>query len=277
MAARIRGVAIITKRKSDEAKAAAARIAKMLAAQGVRAFAVSPLKLKGCDELEPDEVKDRADLVFAVGGDGTTLKAFRTIPGNLPLLSINVGGHRGILSEVYTENMERAIRDILAGRGFYDSRIRIQASLASGGSGNKNTFPPALNEILITRADMSRTPTVTVKVLGDEISHRMDGIVIATPTGSTGHNLSLGGPVLHEGMSCLILTPIAPVNKMPQLVIPVEEIVVKMSHKAHIIIDGQENYILKPGQEVRIARHPQDVRFLRLQKKGMRQLAKLGF
>jgi NAD+ kinase len=113
--------------------------------------------------------------------------------------------------------------------------------------------------------------------MGDEIKHRMDGIVVSTPTGSTGHNLSLGGPVLHEGMSCLILTPIAPVNKMPQLVIPVEEIVVKSSHKSHLIIDGQESFVVEAGREVRISQHALGVKFLRLQKKGMRQLAKLGF
>ncbi|HVX03064.1 MAG TPA: NAD(+)/NADH kinase [Nitrososphaera sp.] len=270
--AKIRAVAIMTKRNSVEAKAAAERIVSMLGSKGVSAFAVSPLKLKGTDTVEAEEVKSRrADLVFAIGGDGTTLKAFRTIQGDIPLLSINVGGHRGILSEVDTENMESAIKDILAGKGFYDSRIRIQAF--SG----RTAFPPALNEILITRADLSRTPTISIKLMGDEKSHRMDGIVISTPTGSTGHNLSIGGPVLHEGMSCLILSPIAPVNKMPQLVIPIEEIVVKSSHKSHLVIDGQENYVIKAGQEVKIARYPHDVRFLRLNKKGMRQLAKLGF
>jgi NAD+ kinase len=269
--AKIRAVAIITKRKNTEARAAASVIAKMLASEGVRAFAVSPLRVTGCDTLDPEQIGGKADLIFAIGGDGTTLKAFRTIPGDIPLLSINVGGHRGILSEVYTENMESAIKDIIAGRGFYDSRIRIQASAG------KAPFPPALNEILLTRADLSRTPTISIKLMGDEIRHRMDGIVIATPTGSTGHNLSFGGPVLHEGMSCLILSPIAPVNKMPQLVIPVEEIVVKSTHKSYLVIDGQESFIVQAGQEIRIARYPHDVRFLLIHKKGMRQLAKLGF
>jgi NAD+ kinase len=269
--AKVRAVAIITKRKSEDAKAAAEKISKMLRSAGVGAFAISPLKIRGFTTIGPEEVKGKADLVFAIGGDGTTLKAFRIIPGNIPLLSINIGGHRGILSEVYTDNMESAIKDMLAGKCFFDSRIRIQASAG------KTVFPPALNEILMTRADLSRTPTISIKLMGDEIKHRMDGIVVSTPTGSTGHNLSIGGPVLHEGMSCLILSPIAPVNKMPQLVIPVEEIVVKSTHRMHLVIDGQETFTVKAGQEVRVARYPHDVRFLRLQKKGMRQLAKLGF
>lgn len=268
---KVSAVAIITKRSNAEAKAAAEKIAGMVDSRGISAYAIAPLKIKGVNTIDPADVEKTADLIFAIGGDGTTLKAFRSISGDVPLLSINVGGHRGILSEVDTDNMESEINDILDGKGFYDSRIRIQAFLG------KIAFPPALNEILIIRADLSRTPTISIKLMGDEISHRMDGIVIATPTGSTGHNLSIGGPVLHEGMSCLIISPIAPVNKMPQLVIPVEEIVVKSSHKSHIVIDGQEEYTINAGQEVRIERYPYDVRFLRLNKKGMRQLAKLGF
>ena len=270
-AAKVRAVAMITKRNNAEAKAAAEKIARMLYGKVITPYAISPLKIKGVETIESNDVKAKADLVFAIGGDGTTLKAFRSISGNVPLLSINVGGHRGILSEVDMDNMQSAIKDILEGKGFYDSRIRIQAFLG------KDAFPPALNEILITRADLSRTPTISIKLMGDEKSHRMDGIVISTPTGSTGHNLSIGGPVLHEGMNCLIISPIAPVNKMPQLVIPIEEIVVRSSHKSHIVIDGQDKFIVRAGQDVKIARYPHDVRFLRLHKKGMRQLAKLGF
>lgn len=269
--ARIRGVAIITKRNSADAEAAAGEIAGILERRGVRAFSVLPLRIKGYEAIGPAAVKGRADVVFAIGGDGTTLKAFRTIPGNVPLLAINVGGHRGILSEVDTDTIERAVDDMLKGRCFHDSRLRIQAS--SG----KRKFPPALNEILVTRADLTRTPTFTIRLMGDEISHRMDGIVISTPTGSTGHSLSIGGPVLHEGMSCLILSPVAPVSWLPRLVIPVEEVVVSSTHRSDLVVDGQESFRIGEGEEVRISRYPHDARFLRLHKKGMRQLAKLGF
>ena len=81
--ARIRAVAIITKRKNTEAKTAAEKIARMLGSRGIATLAISPLRLKGCDMIDPADVKDRADLVFAIGGDGTTLKAFRTIPADV--------------------------------------------------------------------------------------------------------------------------------------------------------------------------------------------------
>jgi NAD+ kinase len=268
---KIRSVAIITKRRNQDAIAAATKLAKIFSAGGVSAFVVPPLRVRGCKPLSPEMAEKEVDLIVAIGGDGTTLKAFRMMPGRVPLLSINIGGHRGILSEIDTKNLENAVAEILAGKGFYDSRLRIQAS--SG----KTRFPPALNEIMITRADLTRTPTYTIKLMGDEMTSRMDGVFISTPTGSTGHSLSIGGPVLHEGMDCLILTPAAAVNRLPQIVVPVEDILVRSTHKSYVVVDGQESFKVEAGERIRVSRYRQDARFLRLHKKGMRQLEKLGF
>jgi NAD+ kinase len=269
MAPKIHSAAIITKMDSSEAESAAAKVAKLLNAGKVKVFTILPLKIDGATPVRPDEAKD-VDIVFAIGGDGTTLRAFRIIPGKAPLFSINSGGHRGIVSEAGAAAINEAVGAILAGKYFYDSRIRIQAS-----SGN-TVFPPALNDILITRTNLTRTPVVSIKLMGDEIKQRMDGMVISTPTGSTGHSFSIGGPVLHEGMSCLILTPIASVNRMPQLVIPVEETIIQSTYESHLIVDGQETFRVGADQPIKITRFA-DATFLRLQKKGMRQLAKLGF
>ncbi len=272
MAPSIRNVAIITKIGSSEAVAAAGRVARLLNKSKVKTYAVLPLKIEGNASVTPEELKDaELDLVFAIGGDGTTLRAFRVIPGKAPLFSINSGGHRGILSEADASMIDEVVAAILAGRYFYDSRTRIQASAG------KKAFPPALNDVLITRVSLTRTPLVSIRLMGDEIKQRMDGIVVSTPTGSTGHSFSIGGPVLHEGMSCLILSPLASVNRMPQLVIPVEEITVQSTYDSHLIIDGQETFKVEADQSIRISRFPDDAVFLRLQKKGMRQLAKLGF
>lgn len=268
---KIRSVAIITKRNNPDAIAAATKIAKIFSTGQVSAFTVPPLRLKGCRSLAPEMVEETVNLVVAIGGDGTTLKAFRIMPGRVPVLSINIGGHRGILSEIDTTNLEDAVTEILAGKGFNDSRLRIQAS--SG----RTRFPPALNEIMIVRTDLTRTPTYTINIMGDEISSRMDGIFISTPTGSTGHSLSVGGPILHECMDGLILTPVAPVNRLPQIVVPVEDMTIKSTHKSNVVIDGQENFKVEAGEKIRISRYRQDARFLRLHKNGMRQLEKLGF
>jgi NAD+ kinase len=272
MAPNIRSVTIITKKDNSEAEAAAGRVAGLLVKNKIKVYCVLPLKIDGATPVREEELKDaKLDLVFAIGGDGTTLRAFRTVPARAPLFSINSGGHRGILSEVGADSIDQAIDAILAGKYFYDSRIRIRASV------DGKVLPPALNDILITRVSLTRTPLVSIKLMGDEIKQRMDGIVVSTPTGSTGHSFSIGGPVLHEGMSCLILSPIASVNRMPQLVIPVEDIVVQSTHESHIIIDGQETFRADADRPIKISRFADDATFLRLQKKGMRQLSKLGF
>ncbi len=268
----IRNVAIMTKIGSSEADSAAIKMSKLLGKSKVHVHSVLPLVIDDAMPVRPEELKDiNPDLVFAIGGDGTTLRAIRTIPGKVPLFSINSGGHRGVLSEISAESIDEAINAILAGKYVYDSRIRIQASV------NGKVFPPALNDILIIRVSLTRTPLLSIMLMGDKIKQRMDGIVVSTPTGSTGHSFSVGGPVLHEGMSCLVLTPIASVNRMPQLVIPVEEILIQSTHESHLIIDGQETFKINAGEPIKILRFSNDAIFLRLQKKGMRQLAKLGF
>jgi NAD+ kinase len=268
----MRNVAIMTKTGSSEADSAAIKVSKLLGKSKVHVHSVLPLVIDDAMPVRPEELKDiNPDLVFAIGGDGTTLRAFRTIPGNVPLFSINSGGHRGVLSEISAESIDEAINAILAGKYVYDSRIRIQASV------NGRVFPPVLNDIFIIRVSLTRTPLLSIMLMGDKINQRMDGIVISTPTGSTGHSFSVGGPVLHEGMSCLVLTPIASVNRMPQLVTPLEEILIQSTHELHLIIDGQETFKINAGEPIKILRFSNDAIFLRLQKKGMRQLAKIGF
>jgi NAD+ kinase len=268
----MRNVAIMTKTGSSEADSAAIKVSKLLGKSKVHVHSVLPLVIDDAMPVRPEELKDiNPDLVFAIGGDGTTLRAFRTIPGNVPLFSINSGGHRGVLSEISAESIDEAINAILAGKYVYDSRIRIQASV------NGRVFPPVLNDIFIIRVSLTRTPLLSIMLMGDKINQRMDGIVISTPTGSTGHSFSVGGPVLHEGMSCLVLTPIASVNRMPQLVTPLEEILIQSTHESHLIIDGQETFKINAGEPIKILRFSNDAIFLRLQKKGMRQLAKIGF
>jgi NAD+ kinase len=272
MALNMQNVAIITKIGSSEADGAAIKVTNLLNRRKINVYSVLPFIIEDATPISSNELKEiKLDLAFAIGGDGTTLRAFRMIPGRVPLFSINSGGHRGILSDIDARSIEEAITTIVAGKYFYDCRIRIQASI------NGKLFPPVLNDILIIRVNLTRTPLLSVMVMGDEIKQRMDGIVISTPTGSTGHSFSVGGPVLHEGMSCLSLTPIASVNRMPHLVLPLEEILIRSTHESHMILDGQEMFKVRADEPISILRCSDDAVFLRLHKKGMRQLTKLGF
>ena len=161
MAPNIRNVAIITKIGSNEADSAAIKVATLLNKRKIKVHCVLPFVIEDATPIKPDELKDiKPDLVFAIGGDGTTLRAFRAVSGKVPLFSINSGGHRGILSEIDTESIDGAVNTILAGRYFYDCRIRIQASV------NGKLFPPVLNDILIIRVNLTRTPLLSLTVMG---------------------------------------------------------------------------------------------------------------
>jgi NAD+ kinase len=272
MAETIRNVAIITKINSIEAEKAAIRITNLLTNKNVKVYSISPLIMEGSKPITAEGLRNfDIDFVFAIGGDGTTLRTFRIIQPTTPVFSMNVGGKRGILSEAGVNSIDDAINSILSGDYFYDSRLRIQASF--GG----NVVPPALNDILITRTSLTRTPVLSIKMMGDEIKQRMDGVIISTPTGSTGHAFSIGGPVLHESLNCLLVSPVASINRMPYMIIPNEDIEIRSSHDLQLVIDGQEVFKLEKEQTIKISRFSFNAQFIRIRKNGVRQLAKLGF
>jgi NAD+ kinase len=269
----IKGVAIITKNLNKNAYDVSEYIATILSKKNIKVSSIPPFETSNFKNSNPNfnSLVNEIDLVMAVGGDGTTLRAFRFHPSDIPVFSINVGGTRGILSEIKLDSIDYAINAILNGNYYYDERIRIQASLSN------KIFLPALNDILLFRNNLTRTPHITIKFRDGIISQRMDGIIISTPTGSTAHSFSLGGPILHEELNCLIINPIASINKLPSIVIPPEEIEISSNYKLDLIIDGQDRFLIEENGTIKISLFPIKARFIRLIKKGFRQLEKLGF
>jgi NAD+ kinase len=106
---------------------------------------------------------------------------------------------------------------------------------------------------------------------------RMDGVIISTPSGSTGHSLSIGGPVLHESLDVLIITPVAPVHRLPSIVVPDEKVEITCSHDCNIVMDAQIVKQASFGELVTIKKFKNQAVFIRLKKKGLRQMGKLGF
>jgi NAD+ kinase len=259
----IKKVAVITKVNSAEAEGAARRIIGILCSREIETYSIVPFGIDGCVLVSPDELRNlNLDL----------LRSFNLIPCETPLFSINVGGHRGILSEATIDSIEESLSAILAKDYVCESHLRIQATID-----DNITTRPVLNEIVCARQNLTRTPVFSIQLMNDEISQRMDGIIISTPTGSTGHSLSIGGSVLHEDLECLTLVPIASVNRMPQLVVPIQQINIRCSHDLSLILDGQEVFDIIAGHLIKITRHISDARFVRLRKRGLRQLRKLGF
>lgn len=273
MTSNIRNVAIITKNHNVVAAETKEYITKLLMDKNIQVYPIPPFEISDFPTLQYKfgPTLEKTDLIISIGGDGTTLRAFRFYPSNIPVFSINVGGTRGILSEIKIDAIVDSINRITTGNFFYDERIRIQVSYLD------KLFPPALNDVLFFRSNLTRTPNITIKYRGDQITQRMDGLLISTPTGSTGHSISLGGPIVHEELECLTVNPIAPINKLPQLIVPVDEILVSSNHKLDLIVDGQDRFSIDPDQTISVKRFPKNARFIRLKKRGLRQIEKLGF
>jgi NAD+ kinase len=272
MPEKIHRVAIATKLNNKEAYETAQLIVKILGSHDITSYSIMPLALDGSIPTSYADLKEASiDIMLAIGGDGTTLRACRGMPPNTPILPMNIGGNRGILSEVGADMIERSIHDTLSGDYLLERTLRIFA-VANG----QQTFP-ALNEILCTRSNVMRTPYFSINTLGDEINQRMDGVAVSTPTGSTGHCYSLGGPLLQGNLESLVIVPVGSINRMPSIVVPVENIVIKSNYDINLIVDGQEIYPISSNQNILISRYPIDVTFVRFKKRGLKQLVKLGF
>jgi NAD+ kinase len=216
--------------------------------------------------------KKEIDLAIAVGGDGTTLRTFRTLTYGIPVLSINAGGTRGILSEVSKGSAISIIPYLLNGEYFLDNRIQIFVKI------NDKAFYHALNDFVFIRSDLTKTPTFHISVGGDSLFQKMDGVVISTPTGSTGHSLSSGGPILHENLECILVTPIASVNRMPSFIISeMVELNLYANYDINLIIDGQQIQDICKDDKISISRYEHDAIFLRFNKNKLRQMNKLGY
>jgi NAD+ kinase len=266
-------VAVVSKFGSKISEEAGRKVAKKLLAKKIQVYTIAPVSVSGAQKVEiAEELKNKKlDLVITLGGDGTTLRTFRHLQDDTPLLGINVGGNRGILSEITIEEIDKAIKQIIDGKIFLDKRIRVVASC-----GGKE-FPPALNEIYINRKNLTKTTEVEIRFQDDTVKQKMDGVIIATPSGSTGHSFSLGGPILHESLNVLIITPVAPVYRLESIVVPDEKIEIHCSHDCNIVMDAQVVKSASFEEPIIIKKFKKPAVFVRLKKQGLRQMTKLGF
>ena len=266
-------VAVVSKFGSKESEDAGKKVAKKLLSKNSEVYTVSPVNVDGAKQVESmEELRSKKlDLVITLGGDGTTLRTFRHLQNDTPLLGINVGGNRGILSEITMDEIDSAIKQITTGKIFLDKRTRVVASC--GGV----EFPPALNEIYVNRKNLTKTAEIEIKFQNDTVKQKMDGVIISTPSGSTGHSLSLGGPILHESLDVLIITPVAPVYRLESIVVPDEKIEIICSHDCNIVMDAQVVKSAGFEETITIKKYSKPAVFVRLKKRGLRQMSKLGF
>jgi len=207
------------------------------------------------------------EIAISIGGDGTLLGLARFLPQGVPIVGINMGG-RGIIAEVERNEMNELLSAYRYGNYYIERRLRLKAEIV------RNETFNVLNEFYFQRANFNVTPYFEVNsTIGIKFKSRMDGIIISTPTGSTGYNLSNGGPILIETLESFIMNPVMPIDHIPVTVIPPDELTIKCSDYSYMVADGQIKYEIQPGETVRVFRGD-DLRLIKI-KRGNSQFLKM--
>ena len=209
----------------------------------------------------PVKVRDlakQADLIIAVGGDGTMLYAARQLGSlDVPLLGVN-RGRLGFLADVSPTQMLDSFDRILAGDYTIESRLRLEARLEFSDGTEKTAL--ALNDIVLQRQDTGRMLDFETRIAGRYVNtHMGDGLIIATPTGSTAYAISCGGPILEPKIDAVALVPICPhILSDRSIVIPASQqidvqLLSREGAKASVSVDGQSLGDLTPENRLTIA------------------------
>ncbi|MEW6074559.1 MAG: NAD(+)/NADH kinase [Planctomycetota bacterium] len=253
--ARIRRVLILSIAAEPSVAEFAAELCPWLAARGVavdfdgdaRAF---------CRERA--EAGARPDLVVVLGGDGAMLGAVRAFAADpVPVLGVHFG-RVGFLASTTARRCEETLEGVLAGRGVLEERMRIEARWEADGEARAGV---ALNDVVVQRG--TRRGLVTARLMVDEhwvTNYRADGVIVATPSGSTAYALAAGGPILEPAVEALVVTPICSVGLSNRPIVlhadgELSLAVVDTGGPINLAVDGQEHHPLPEGTVVRLRRH----------------------
>ena len=203
--------------------------------------------------ISKEEVASKSDLVIVLGGDGTLLNVAGIVhPHKVPILGVNLGS-LGFLTETTMEDFYPTLEQVLEGKCEIENRMLLNAGVLR--NGEKIADFNVLNDIVINKGALARI--VNLEVFVDDhymTSYRADGLIIASPTGSTAYSLSAGGPIIHPSMGALVLSPICPFALTNRsIVIPdsstirVQLITRNEEEDVRITLDGQTGYSMKSG------------------------------
>lgn len=247
----IRSVGIVVKPNHAEASATASEISAWLATRGI-AMVGEPIP---ADAIKPEnELTLDADLIIVLGGDGTMISTARLVGDqNVLVLGVNYGS-LGYLTDFRIEEMFPALESIIAGKYEIDRREMLTAEHWRGGE--RLVTGRVLNDVVINKSALARIIDIEVKLNGLFVNtFRADGLIVATPTGSTAYNLSAGGPIIYPSMNAVVLTPICPftLSNRP-IVVPDDariDLTLENENEGVVLsLDGQTGYTMKAGDEV---------------------------
>ena len=235
--------------------------ARMVGESIVDLAADRSMKATLLDDLDP--LPGGVDLVVGVGGDGTLLKAVSLAhPLDLPVIGVNLGTV-GYLTDVGPDMVGEMLDGVASGEVTEFHRMTLTALLEDGRSFH------AINDVVLEKVMSQRLVQITVQINGRHFTtYRADGLIVATPLGSTAYSLSAGGPVLDPGLEAIILTPVAPHSLLSRSIVLSADteltFTVPIERDVRINLDGREAAVIGHGSTVSVVRGSTPVRFLTL-------------
>jgi NAD+ kinase len=243
-------IGIVVHEDRDDAGAAADRLEAVAREQGLDVVRLS------------DDLPETVDVVLGVGGDGTVLRAARLARrADLPVAGVNVG-RVGYLAEFEVDELPALVAAVAADTAHTLDRMTVRVDYPGGSA-------TALNDIVVEKVVSGRTIEIVVTINGHRLAtYRTDGLIVASPVGSTAYSLSAGGPIVDPRLHALILTPVAPHSLLSRSLVvspdAVIEITIGSDRPAAIHVDGQKEAQVEPGERVAVGRGEDVVHFLTL-------------
>ncbi len=270
----LRRVAVLAKPGTEEGQRIASELGAWLHARGlqVRFDEETARALGRKDGIRPDTLPAGTDLVIVAGGDGTLLSAARIAgPSGIPILGVNFGG-LGFMTELQPEELYSALERVLKGEYTIEEREALRVRFRRG---RKVLAEYALlNDAVVTKTALARMLVIELRIDAELVAtYTSDGLIIATPTGSTAYNLSAGGPILDPRMSAFVIAPICPhTMSYRPLVVPgsvrIEATLRSLTEEAYLTLDGQVGFPMKQLDAIVVDRHPRSVRLMRVARRG---------
>lgn len=238
-------------------------------------------RFAGSGKLVPlASLSKEVDLILSLGGDGTFLKSVRLLHGRkCPVVGVKLGGV-GFLTDILPTEVEKGLELIFSKKAVIEERVKLKAKILrlEGGAKKEVASFEALNDAVLHTSGIARISTYRISIGGaageaaaGQAEHfttlNADGVLVATPTGSTAYSFAAGGPVTHPKAKVLMVTPICPQNlaNRPLIVADETKIAIELvSHNSEVLLtmDGQETYIMKEGDTVWISKSDHSAYFL---------------
>tara|TARA_Y100000748_G_scaffold277867_1_gene255144 strand:+ start:329 stop:1204 length:876 start_codon:yes stop_codon:yes gene_type:complete len=257
MKGRFKSIAIYSSIKSKRVSQIALHVEEVLDGLGINKIIPKSSKISYVKKIKvysDKYVQQHADLVIAIGGDGTLLSSARSFGyRGIPILGLNLGS-LGFLTDIAPEDLTTSLKEVIAGKFIEDKRFFLQSSINDQAQSNI-----ALNEIVIHSSSIAKL--IEYELFIDKrfvYRQRADGIIVSTPTGSTAYSLSGNGPIVHPGTQAITLLPMFPhsLNTRPLIIDKEAKIEIKICKKgsANLSLDSHNKFSLKAGDTISISK-----------------------